>query len=236
MSKKSVLVIGGGAAGHQIAYQLRDLADVTLVDPKTYWEVPMAVPRLLVEPDSLAARMRYDRFLGAANHVQGKVIAIADSKARVAIGDGTERMIAYDYAVIATGSTTIDPLIKAQAKTEDERSAPSGTGRGVALGFRRQLRLSRIGIALAAQLKRILPGVANEDKAAPSLRCSRHVVDHCSTLLHHNVALSKNTANLQRRCGLRAVIARRKFQPIARPYLLDLPCDQRNLGWTVRLC
>jgi NADH dehydrogenase FAD-containing subunit len=82
MSKKSVLVIGGGAAGHQIAYQLRDLADVTLVDPKTYWEVPMAVPRLLVEPDSLAARMRYDSFLGAANHVQGKVMRSRTARAR----------------------------------------------------------------------------------------------------------------------------------------------------------
>lgn len=72
MSKRSVLVIGGGAAGHQIAYQLRDDANVTLVDPKTYWEVPMAVPRLLVEPDALKARIAYKSFLGPAQNVQVK--------------------------------------------------------------------------------------------------------------------------------------------------------------------
>jgi siroheme synthase (precorrin-2 oxidase/ferrochelatase) len=57
MQKKSVLVIGGGAAGHRIAYRLRDAANITLVGPKTHGEVSMAVPRLLVEPDGLAARI-----------------------------------------------------------------------------------------------------------------------------------------------------------------------------------
>jgi NADH dehydrogenase FAD-containing subunit len=123
MTKKNVLVIGGGAAGHQIAYQLRDTANVTLVDPKTYWEVPMALPRLLVEPDGLPARMRYDSFLGAATHVQGKVVSLEDGAARVALGTGEQQTLAYDYAVIASGSAYMDPLIKAQAKTEENRSA-----------------------------------------------------------------------------------------------------------------
>lgn len=52
-TKKTVVIIGGGAAGHQIAYQLRDVARVILVDPKTYWEVPTALPRLLADPKSL---------------------------------------------------------------------------------------------------------------------------------------------------------------------------------------
>lgn len=123
MTKKNVLVIGGGAAGHQIAYQLRDTANVTLVDPKTYWEVPMALRRLLVEPDGLPARMRYDSFLGAATHVQGKVVSLEDGAARVALGTGEQQTLAYDYAVIASGSAYMDPLIKAQAKTEENRSA-----------------------------------------------------------------------------------------------------------------
>lgn len=123
MVKKKILVMGGGATGHQIAYQLRDTADVTLVDPKTYWEVPMAVPRLLVEPDSLPARLRFDSFLAGAAHVQGKVVKLAEGAATVALENGTQQVLPFDYAVIATGSRTIDPLIKAQAKTESERAA-----------------------------------------------------------------------------------------------------------------
>jgi apoptosis-inducing factor 2 len=45
MIGKNVLTIGVWAAGHQVAYKLRDFANVILVDPRTYCEVPMGVPR-----------------------------------------------------------------------------------------------------------------------------------------------------------------------------------------------
>jgi NADH dehydrogenase FAD-containing subunit len=57
MNRKKLVVVGGGSAGHKIAYLLQDALDVTLVDPKNYLEVPMALPRLLVEPNGLAAQM-----------------------------------------------------------------------------------------------------------------------------------------------------------------------------------
>ena len=123
MTNKRILVVGGGAAGHQIAYQLRNDADVTLVDPKTYWEVPMAVPRLLVEPNAVAARMRYDSFLGKAQHLHGKVTRLKDRSADVTLNDGSSRVLDWDYAVIASGSVYMDPLIKAQAATEVDRAA-----------------------------------------------------------------------------------------------------------------
>lgn len=123
MAKKTVLVIGGGAAGHQIAYRLQKESDVVLVEPKTYWEVPMALPRLLVAPDALPARLRYDSFLGEARHLQGKVTALEDGRATVALNHGGEREVVWDYAVIASGSVTMDPLIKAQALSEAERAA-----------------------------------------------------------------------------------------------------------------
>lgn len=81
--KKTVVIIGGGAAGHQIAYQLRDVARVILVDPKTYWEVPMALPRLLANPKSLPARIRYAEFLDTSQHIQGRVAALSDTSAKV---------------------------------------------------------------------------------------------------------------------------------------------------------
>ena len=54
-ARQKIVVVGGGAAGHKIAYAMQHAADVTLVDPKDYLEVPMAVPRLMVAPGSLPA-------------------------------------------------------------------------------------------------------------------------------------------------------------------------------------
>ena len=159
MSQKNVLVIGGGAAGHQIAYQLRDAAAVTLVDPKTYLEVPMAVPRLLVEPGKLPAQMRYDSFLGNAAHMQGEVSALTGHSARVVLEGGVERTVSFDYAVIATGSTYMDPLIKAQAKTEPARAAEI-------FAMNAKLRAARsvvvagggpVGVETAAELREAFP-------------------------------------------------------------------------------
>lgn len=160
MTQKSVLVIGGGAAGHQIAYQLRDAANVTLVDPKTYWEVPMAVPRLLVEPDALNARIPYNSFLGAAQHIQGKVVALTDNSVVISTIGGKEQTLRFDYAVIATGSAYLDPLIKAQATTEQDRIAEIQA-------MHQRLRSARsvviagggpVGIEIAAELRETLAG------------------------------------------------------------------------------
>ncbi|MBX5204054.1 FAD-dependent oxidoreductase [Rhizobium sp. NZLR1] len=160
MHKKAILVIGGGAAGHQIAYQLRDVASVTLVDPKTYWEVPMAVPRLLVDPAALSARIGYGTFLGSGRHVQGKVVQLGEAAARVALTDGGEETLDFDYAVIATGSRYLDPLIKAQAPSEQERAAELQD-------MNQRLKAARsiavvgggpVGIETAAELRETLPG------------------------------------------------------------------------------
>ena len=161
MDQKSVLVIGGGAAGRQIAYDLRDRAKVLLVDPKTYWEVPMAAPRLVVEPDALEARMRYDSFLGAATHVRGKVVALTDNSARVALEEGTETTLKFDYAVIASGSIHVDPVMKARAKTEIERSAEL-------VAMQKKLKAAKsvviagagpVGVETAAEIRETFPHV-----------------------------------------------------------------------------
>lgn len=121
-SKKTLVVIGGGAAGHQIAHDLMDTMAVTLIDPKDYWEVPMALPRLLVDPDALLARMTFASFLPDVRHLQGRATGIADHNVTVETASGSET-IAFDYALISTGSRYLDPLIKAETVTEAGRSA-----------------------------------------------------------------------------------------------------------------
>ena len=159
MAKKSILVIGGGVAGHQIAYQLREVAEVTLVDPKTYWEVPMAVPRLLVEPEGLAAQIAYSSFLGATRHVQGRVTTLTDASAKVTLANGLEQTLSFDFAVIATGSISVDSIIKAQASTIEERATELNT-------VHARLRVARsvvvvgagpVGVEIAAELRETLP-------------------------------------------------------------------------------
>ena len=122
MIKQKLVVIGGGAAGHQIAYGLRDVMEVTLIDPKTYWEVPMALPRLLVEPKALPARLSYASFLASVRHVQGRAISISDHEVEVEHGE-TQEKVSFNYAVLATGSRYVDSLIKAEVATEPLRSA-----------------------------------------------------------------------------------------------------------------
>jgi NADH dehydrogenase FAD-containing subunit len=136
--------------------------DVTMIDPKTYWEVPMALPRLLVEPDGLSARMRYDSFLGDARHLQGKVTSLSEGSAQVMLDDGNAQTVTWDFAVIASGSAYMDPLIKAQALTETERAAEIAA-------MNAKLRMARsvviagggpVGVEIAAELRETLPGVS----------------------------------------------------------------------------
>lgn len=112
MTKKSVLVIGGGAAGHQ--------------------------------------------------HVQGRVTALTDTSATVGSADGLEQKIAFHYVVVASGSASLDPLIKAQARTEAERAAELKA-------LHSRLRAARsvvvvgggpVGVETAAELRETLPHVA----------------------------------------------------------------------------
>jgi NADH dehydrogenase FAD-containing subunit len=158
MSRKKLAVVGGGAAGHQIAYNLREAFDVTLIDPKTYWEVPMAFPRLLVEPAALPARMTYASFLAGVRLVQGHAVAIAENHVDVEGGDGIHS-IAFDLAVVATGSRYVDPLIKAEVPTVVERSAQIAAAN-------RQLANARsvvvagggpVGVETAAELSETFP-------------------------------------------------------------------------------
>ncbi|XP_028808346.1 apoptosis-inducing factor homolog A-like [Neltuma alba] len=99
---KNVVIVGGGVAGATLAKTLQHHANVTLIDPKEYFEIPWASLRGMVE-ESFAERI-------VINHrdyfTKGSLVissAVNFTETQVITSDG--RHIAYDYLVIATGHT-----------------------------------------------------------------------------------------------------------------------------------
>ncbi|CAD7942209.1 unnamed protein product [Amoebophrya sp. A25] len=57
---KTVGIIGGGAAGMLAAERLRHLFDVTVIDPKSYYEYSPGMCRAFVQPFSAHKRITFD--------------------------------------------------------------------------------------------------------------------------------------------------------------------------------
>lgn len=112
---RRVVVIGGGIAGSLIAKNLQFDADVTLVDPKEYFEITWANLRSLVEP-SFGDR-------SVINHrdyfTNGRVVSsyasdITDTDVITAGGE----VVPYDYLVVATGHADSVPKTKTERLAE----------------------------------------------------------------------------------------------------------------------
>lgn len=161
MNKKRLVVIGGGGAGHKIAFELQKTFDVTLVDPKTYWEVPMALPRLMVAPEALPAQIAYSDFLKEAVHRQGSAVTMTRKSVDVSTKDGI-RTIPFDFAVVASGSRYIDPLVKAEALSQSDRMAELwaahrkiATAKSIVVAGG-----GPVGVETAAELRETFPTIA----------------------------------------------------------------------------
>lgn len=125
---KRVVVVGGGVAGSLVAKSLQFHADVTLIDPKNYFEIPWASLRSMVEPSFAERSVIYHRdYLTNGRVVVSKAINILNSQVLTADG----RLIAYDYLVIATGHDDRLPQTRPerleQYKSENEEIKASGS-------------------------------------------------------------------------------------------------------------
>src|ERR1700685_2131298 len=98
----TVVVIGGGYGGVNVAKALDDVADVVLVEPKDAFQHNVAALRALAEPAWVPRIfLPYDRL-----SPRGRVVA--DRAAKVEPGAVTlssGEVLAADYIVLATGST-----------------------------------------------------------------------------------------------------------------------------------
>jgi NADH dehydrogenase FAD-containing subunit len=121
-SQKKIVVVGGGLGGYHVAHALQHLAEVTLVDPKDFFEVPMAAPRLIVAPGSLPAQVHYDEFLPKVTRIKGWLSEVTPTAIRVDQA-GASDYIPYDYLVLATGSNYKGDLMKPHGGSLDDRVA-----------------------------------------------------------------------------------------------------------------
>jgi NADH dehydrogenase FAD-containing subunit len=100
--RPSVLVVGGGYGGINVAKQLDDVADVTLVDPTEAFVHNIAAWRVLVEPELIdRIFLPYDRLLANGHFVRDRAVAVDGRRVTLASGDVLEP----EYLVLATGSS-----------------------------------------------------------------------------------------------------------------------------------
>ncbi|KAG7556053.1 FAD/NAD(P)-binding domain [Arabidopsis suecica] len=125
---KRVVVIGGGIAGSLAAKLLQFDADVTLIDPKDYFEITWASLRSMVEP-KFAERtvINHNSYLKQGRVVTSPAINITESD--VMTEDGS--VIGYDYLVIATGHNDLFPKTRQEKlshyQAEYEKIKSSGS-------------------------------------------------------------------------------------------------------------
>src|ERR1700751_411054 len=97
-ARPTVVVLGGGYAGIQVARPLDDLADVVLVEPKDAFVHNVAALRALVDPSwLLRLYLPYDGLLARGRVVRDRAATV--DAGRVTLAAGEE--IRPDYIVLA---------------------------------------------------------------------------------------------------------------------------------------
>jgi NADH dehydrogenase FAD-containing subunit len=110
-TRASVVVVGGGYGGINVAKALDDLADVTLVDPTEAFVHNVAAWRALVEPEWLdRIFLPYEHLLANGRFVRDRAVGVEGARVTLASGEVLEP----DYLVLASGSSYPFP-----AKTEE---------------------------------------------------------------------------------------------------------------------
>src|SRR5258706_2733589 len=101
-SRPTVVVVGGGYGGVNVAKALDAEVDVVLVEPKDSFVHNIGALRALVEPTFLPKIfLPYDRLLARGRVVRDRAVEVGARGVVLASGE----VIAADYIVLATGST-----------------------------------------------------------------------------------------------------------------------------------
>ncbi|KAG2484043.1 hypothetical protein HYH03_017133 [Edaphochlamys debaryana] len=119
-TKPRLLIVGAGFAGLTLAKKADAFCDVTIVDPKSYFELTWAVPRGLLD-SKVAERstFAYKDVPGLGRFVQATVSSLSSKEAVLSNGE----TVPFDYCAVCVG-TSNGPAFKSQsAKSREERLA-----------------------------------------------------------------------------------------------------------------
>lgn len=107
---KRVVIVGGGIGGGLVAKTLQFSGDVTLIDPKEYFEIPWANLRAMVEPSfAETSVIKHNEYLTNGRLVVSPAVNITNTEVLAADG----QTLPYDYLVIATGHEETYPKTRA---------------------------------------------------------------------------------------------------------------------------
>src|SRR5450755_67358 len=154
-AKPTVVVIGGGYGGINVAKSLDDVAEVVLVDPKDAFVHNVAALRALADPSWLPKIFfSYDGLLARGRIVRDRAVKVEPG--RVALGSGDE--IEADYIVLATGSdypfpakSDVEATPAAHDKFRAAHAALDAASRVLLIGA------GPVGIELAGEIQAVWP-------------------------------------------------------------------------------
>jgi apoptosis-inducing factor 2 len=152
----TVVVVGGGYGGVNVAKALDDVADVILVEPKDAFQHNVAALRALADPAWVPRIfLPYDRLLARGRVVADRAVKVEPGAVTLASGE----VLAADYVVLATGSTYPFPAKSSAAATSDAHEeyraaheALAAAGRVLLIGA------GAVGIELAGEIRAAWPG------------------------------------------------------------------------------
>src|ERR1700676_5696657 len=110
--KSKIAIYGAGMAGAMLASRLAEDFDVTIVAPTNYFEVPMAMPRLMVQPGlANKAIISIADAVPKAHHIHRHLAELTFAGGLVDGDDGARRLVTGDISVLATGSRFAGQLV-----------------------------------------------------------------------------------------------------------------------------
>jgi NADH dehydrogenase FAD-containing subunit len=154
-ARPTVVVVGGGYGGVNVAKALDDVADVVLVEPKDAFVHNVAALRALADPSWLPKIfIAYDGLLAHGRIVRDRAAKVDTGRVTLASGDEIEA----DYVVLATGSeypfpakSDVDVTAAAHDKFRAAHAALDAAERVLLIGA------GPVGIELAGEIKAVWP-------------------------------------------------------------------------------